>query len=178
MPCVHSVFYLQTGDTRNGKPYRARWKTCSPRTASTVVKLSVVEVKERSGCFATHYVSPAKQHIPGVEPRGFEPLTSAVQRRTAHILSCPTTSHCLVYSRGSWSLRSVSHPIAYHPVPARLQYGCSILYCRGLTAEGSRQGARGQLSLVLLVDGEIEDSPGRVDGEAHFEERVRPRLRP
>ena len=36
-------------------------------------------------------VSPAKQHIPRVEPRGFEPLTSAVQRRyglSGCVLAC------------------------------------------------------------------------------------------
>ena len=31
-------------------------------------------------------IFPAKHYIPGVEPRGFEPLTSAVQRRNQYVV--------------------------------------------------------------------------------------------
>jgi hypothetical protein len=47
------------------------------------------------------HLSPAKQHIPRVEPRGFEPLTSAVQRRSDTFLErsrvCKIAANTLIF---------------------------------------------------------------------------------
>jgi hypothetical protein len=45
-----------------------------------------------SGCLSLFSILPAKQKVFKVEPRGFEPLTSAVQRLTPMfqpVLACP-----------------------------------------------------------------------------------------
>jgi hypothetical protein len=71
---------------------------------------------------------PANLHIIRVEPRGFEPLTSAVQRRTTISYLCPAASKYLACLHGFISLRVITFPTAYRYVLSRLHYGLQYFF--------------------------------------------------
>ena len=113
-------------------PYRHKWSPSAERRPGVLEAEFTIEPSE------TLDVLPAKLHFSKVEPRGVEPLTSAVQRRTAYVPSRPTTSHYLSYSRCSCVSGRVTRTVAYRLVPARLQYA-SKHHGPGLRASPTQQ---------------------------------------
>src|SRR5919112_5064038 len=61
--------------------HHAPSKTRAPCTKTTFIPSTSPPTLAFLRLSWSHYILPAKQHIFRVEPRGFEPLTSAVQRR-------------------------------------------------------------------------------------------------
>src|SRR5215218_955395 len=75
--------HLFPRDPRDGQPYRA----CDVRRILIEPpQLSSRTTERYSGLSAIHHVLPANLHFLRVKPRGFEPLTSAVQRRLRDFL--------------------------------------------------------------------------------------------
>jgi hypothetical protein len=83
--------------------WQRRWTRSSPNASQSVTTLLLPQTPERIGePSLLRRVSPANEHILRVEPRGFEPLTSAVQSQgtiVAGVRGCsemPAKSHiCL-----------------------------------------------------------------------------------